>query len=72
MHLFATNYNVDIFNEAHLQKKSGKLIALTGQDEGVCSSFEKLCPVSKVVKLKLGVPGIVCQTQRKFLCNGRI
>ena len=72
VHLFATNYDVDICNEAHLQKSPGRLITITGQDEGVCRFFEKLCPVSKILKLKFGVPVIVCQTQSKFLCIGRM
>ena len=73
VHLYSTNYDVDLCNERHLKTTTGKVIVFQAKDQNISSKFLSICPVVKNLKLKkLNVPVILFQTVSKFLCNGRI
>ena len=72
VHLFATNYDADLCNDRHLKEFSGQERVFTAKDTNVSVGFQHVCSVGKNLKLKVGVPVILCQTLSRFLCNGRM
>ena len=71
-HLFATNYEVDIFNAKELQSMSGTEAIYEAEDKNITKAFEKTCPVPRNLKLKPKAKVMLCHTFNKKFCNGML
>lgn len=72
IHLFGTNYEVDLHNTTSLGKIKEKEALYAAKDRDVKPKFERACPVPKNLKLKKTAKVMLCHTFSKSFCSGML